>query len=407
MVKVLVIANASNRARVFIPVADMLVVMGHKATFISLDSILDSGASQSLKGSKHPFIEFPYKGKKLFDMNKSERFRCLVSIKPAIRDLLQKFSPDIILLGAAAYVEGVFIEQARNLRIKTILMQDGLRIDVESSLLSRTRSLITNRLCALLNEWTLASKGVNYFFTPFGTNRVDGLFLFGSGLLEKLARQGIMREKLFAIGNPLYDSVAPLPKPRIDDIQQFFGLPPKRPVILFGMQCFHRHMVLTLEEEIDVVRDIVEFFSDQPDYTLIIKLHPDNDYDLYREKFEEWNPPDNICVVKNEFTPHELLTIATVFMTVYSTMALEALVYNVPVITLDYTPVKYHVILEPAAFSAKSKNDLEKLMVNDEWIDQLKLRIKTHRDTVLERELVNLGFAAEKAAEAIVKIANK
>ena len=137
---------------------------------------------------------------------------------------------------------------------------------------------------------------------------------------------------------------------------------------------------------------------------MIIKLHPDNNYNLYRLRFNSWEAPRNVHLVKNEFTPHELLGIASAFATVYSTLALEALVNYVPVITLDYTKVDYRLNLEPAAVSVKSLDELNNLLKNENWVDDLNDQVKKNRDHILDRELVNLGFAAEKAAEELVKL---
>jgi predicted glycosyltransferase len=144
-------------------------------------------------------------------------------------------------------------------------------------------------------------------------------------------------------------------------------------------------------------------FREIPDFDLINKLHPDNDYELYREHFSKWDPPHTAHLVKDEFSPRELLSISKVFMTVYSTMALESLVYGIPVITLDYTPVKFHLNLEPAINRAKSPSELKKILNN--WNDKTSILMKDKIKETLDCQLANLGFASEKAAKAILKLA--
>ena len=86
-------------------------------------------------------------------------------------------------------------------------------------------------------------------------------------------------------------------------------------------------------------------------------------------------------------------------------MALESLVHNVPVITLEYTKVHYRLNLEPAALSVRSSESLASMLKKADWVDTLSMKVKMHRDEILDRELVNLGFAAENAADEIATLA--
>lgn len=406
MARILITANAKNRAKVFIPIADKLHEMGCKVTFVSLDSILDGDATSVLKTSSHPYLEFPGELEiSLFEMGRSERFSTLKSVISSVKEILKSTNPDVILLGAASYVEDIFIEQAREMGIKTVLMQDGLRIEEHKNTVQKVKSWVLKRICMLVNEWSRATQDVSYFFSPFQTNRVDKILLFGNGEIAQFARQGVLREKMVAVGNPLYDSFTALSKDRVNKIQEFLGIPPKKPVILFGMQCFSKHNVLSMEDELKLSENLLNLFKKTDSVDLIFKLHPDNDHDIYKENFFKWDCPENVHLVKDEFTPHELLGLASAFATVYSTMALEALVHEVPVIILDYTNVNYFLNLEPAAFSAKSEESLVNLLEKENWVGELKQKLDNHRDEILDRELVNLGFASEKAAEEIVRLA--
>ncbi len=405
MSKILITANAKNRAKVFIPIADKLAEMGMQITFVSLDSILDQDASPALKQSRHTYIELPAApDTNLFKAGRKERFKMLKETVPAVRDLLKTINPSVVILGAASYVEDIFIEEAKRRGIKTVLMQDGLRIEQDTNFIEKAKTCIISKISAIANEWTRGLHGVSYFFSPFGTNRVDKILLFGNGVREQFIRQGIYRDKLAVVGNPMYDSAAPLPHGYADKIRGFLGISPDKPVLLFGMQCFCMHDVLSLDNEIELVKNLVDLFRDLTNVDLIIKLHPDNDYEMYRSKFIEWNPSENVHLAKDEFTPYEFLGIASAFMTVYSTMALESLVHNVPVITLDYTKVNYRLNLEPAALAVRSSESLASLLKKADWADELTAKVKSHRDEILDRELVNLGFAAENAADEIAKL---
>jgi len=403
MVKVLIVMNASNRARVFIPVANALIDMDTKVTALSLDRILGGEASPVLKKSRIPFLEFPYTGeKKLFEMKKSERFATLRRIRRPIREVLKAIQPDVILLGAASYVEGVIIEEARSLKIKTALMQDGLRVYDKRGSFQTMKNRAINLGKALVNEWTIALYGAPYFFAPFETNRVDRILLFGFVISNEIARRGINREKLIVTGNPLYDLITPTPPNRLAEIKMFIGIPSTQRIVLFGMQCLHRHCVMRLDEETTLVKELIDIFHDFPHFDLIIKLHPDNDYEYYREVFSKWNPPSNIHLLKDEFTPQELLGIADLFITVYSTMALEALVNHIPVITIGFSPAMFELKLGLAARHVKTPDELRKIL--HEWHENRLFMILPEIDKVLDKELANLGFASEKAAEALLEL---
>lgn len=405
MAKILITANAKNRAKVFVPIADKLAEMNIEITFVSLDSIHHQQASPVLKKSRHTFLEFPIEAdSNIFNTDRNARFKILKETVQAVRELLDAIKPTVILLGAASYVEDVFIEEATRRGIKTVLMQDGLRIEQDTCLAGKIRASLTGAICNIVNEWTRALYGVGYFFSPFNTNRVDKILLFGNGVRDQYLLNGIRQEKLAVVGNPMYDSAAPLPGGFAEKIRGFLGINEFKPVLLFGMQCFNEHDILSIEDEIEIVVNLVEMFRDLSDVELIIKLHPDNNYEMYRRRFVELNPPENVHLSSDEFSPHEFLGVASAFMTVYSTMALESLVHNVPVITLDYTKVNYHLNLEPAALSVKSPEDLVGFLNKADWVNELNSKSKKYRDEILDKELVNLGFAAENAADEIVKL---
>jgi len=403
MAKILIIANASNRARVFLPIANALLEMGTKVTALSLDRILGGEASQVLQKSRIPFLEFPYLGdKKLFDMTKPERFKALRRSRRPVHEILKSVQPDVILLGAASYVEAVIIEEARSLKIKTALMQDGLRVYEKKGSFQSLRNWLIEKVTALVNEWAIALYGVPYYFSPFETNRVDRILLFGSGILDQIARRGIYREKLVVTGNPLYDSTTPLLSTRAAEMKMFIGIPDAQKVALFGMQCFHKHGVMKLDDESGLVRELINIFCEFPNFDLIIKLHPDNDYEYYRNLFSNWNPPSHVHLLKDEFTPQELLGIADVFITVYSTMALEALVNRVPVITIGFSRAGFELKLGPAALHVNTPDELKILL--REWDEKTPIKLQSEAVKVLDRELAHLGFASEKAAEALLEL---
>jgi UDP-N-acetylglucosamine 2-epimerase len=405
MTGILIIANAANRVKVFTPIADKLSEMGMKVSFISLDSVQDGKASEVLRKSRHPFIEFPFTTEvKLFDMSRNDRFRTLQLIRIQVMELLDTIKPDVILLGAAAYVEGVIIEEARKRNIKTALMQDGLRNDAGSGSKAKIRAFLLRYSRSLVNEWTLPLTGVNYFFTPFETNRVDKIMLFGNDQLNRLRKSGVHKERLVAVGSPVYDNLISIPNERASEIRSFFSFQPNSQVLLFGMQCFFKHSILPLDEEIKIVEDLINLFRKLKHVNLVIKLHPDNDYNIYQSRFKEGKISDNVHLVKDEFTPSELLSISSAFATVFSTMALEAIVRFIPVISLEYTRVATKLNLEPAAIPVKSINELEILLEKENWVEELQMQLRKNRDQILDRELVNLGFASERAAQELIRL---
>jgi hypothetical protein len=145
-------------------------------------------------------------------------------------------------------------------------------------------------------------------------------------------REGFPPGRLFVIGQPRFDLIL---KQRFDraKLMKELGIPDDIGIIVLATQPMVEAFLWAERERRKFIETVAGAMPDFPEKRLVIKLHPDEDEAIYRRLLHDMG--DDKIVVCRDTDTYELLHASDLLITVYSTVAIEAMLFNKPVITVN------------------------------------------------------------------------
>jgi hypothetical protein len=194
------------------------------------------------------------------------------------------------------------------------------------------------------HEW---SGGARYLLRP---PAVDYVLCWGELSRKRFEEIGYTREQIFEVGYPLLESVTVPPTNAV----LHGGSPPRalsdreRKLVLFADQYYQptRAAGLPLDRTVRPIEALASAARALPDVDFVMKFHPKTGSNDRHEPFDALQRRvnriastglRNFSAAALESSLRALLTHAAVFVTHYSTSAIEAMLAGVPVILLNVT----------------------------------------------------------------------
>jgi len=237
----------------------------------------------------------------------------------------------------------------------------------------------------------------------------DKVAVWGQASIEKYKRFGNDIRKFEITGNPRFD-ILPDWRPKITR-ELFFrklGLDVHKKTILFASQQVNKFTSYWTDDFfIAMAREIINLIKESVNKQLIIKTDPYEDPGSYKEMIRRGNY-NNISIAENMHI-YDLLFYSDILLTLDSTVGLEAMLFDKPVVTLNLGKRKDRVLYaeKGAAIGVYKKEDLplaiEKVLTDQNTIEQLKLG----RKTFIEEYAYKIdGKASERITNFIKRIIN-
>jgi UDP-N-acetylglucosamine 2-epimerase len=164
---------------------------------------------------------------------------------------------------------------------------------------------------------------------------VDKLALWGQACARWF--NGLASDRFEITGNPKFDCLfrqgPPLEK---EKICKGLGIMLNKDIILFASQQINKYSSFWTDDVfLLTAQKIIEALEHFPDKQLIIKVDPNEPIQPFKELVKDCGVRD-IVVVK-DLDIHILLDICDLLITLDSTVALEAMIFDKPVITINLT----------------------------------------------------------------------
>jgi hypothetical protein len=118
----------------------------------------------------------------------------------------------------------------------------------------------------------------------------------------------------------------------------------------------------SVEESNHLTKTLIEFTKNNPDIALIIKPHPSANIDSLN--FFDKNKLENIYIVDKQALPDHALNIADIMFCKFSTMGIEAMIYDVQVVSVLLDNENIFKVFGDAAEYIYSKKDLSIFLEN-------------------------------------------
>jgi hypothetical protein len=359
--------------------------------FVSHDNISEAKqyhTSKMLESLGLPFLHFPKKINRSLSDNIFLKILNFFLLRNSIKKLLGEIKPKVIVMGTDNDpLNQIFLNEAKRRSIKTILMQEALIRPLEYTMRRKYRS---DRFMNLLREM-----GIFINYIPYGSGGCDKILLGGKRSYDILKSRGISEKYLKITGLPKYDEI----------VKKLAVVGDNKKVKNNSFLFVASTLIVNNEENIYFLKTLVTI-SEKINLKLIIKLHPRTEHepkDIYNILDKTEN--QYLRILKGGDETSKLLNQVRGFITVSSTVILDALMMNKKCVVVDYlageSQLKYD--LYDAVFQISKKEEIENVLKQAMKED----KNQSNKRRLLEDELYILdGQSNKRVADFITSYAN-
>jgi len=223
----------------------------------------------------------------------------------------------------------------------------------------------------------------------------------GLALKERLERYGIPAEKLIVTGRPVYDEIIET-KNRIDtSLFERFSLDKTKKIVLLATNPYGEDNARKL------VSAVVNAINKFDELQLIIKPHPRESVDFYQGVLDELNFKNGKAI---GFDTFELIKISELVMVVTSTVGLEAMLCNKPVISINLfnLPEAVPYVKSGAAIGVYQENKVEDGIRTALYDNLARVKLAEARKIFVDNHnYKNDGKATERVVNSMLEILNR
>jgi len=295
----------------------------------------------------------------------------LASSISVIRTVIETEKPDIIITGFDSNIlEMLFIRIGQQMGIPSITIQDG-------------------------------------DFYPYCPRKINADFTVVQGEIvkEQYITFGVDPEKIVISGQPRYDYI--FNGELLINTAQFkstHSISDNQKIIVFATD---PGSVLNTKEKKRKYEDIIiKEATGKSEYFLVLKLHPQDTGEITMDLVSKYSS-SNILIIK-DMNADELMSMCDLWLTTYSTTALESVMMKKPLLLLNFDKENYlqDFVKEGVAEYIETKERVlplfEKALFDEAW----KTNVMKNREAFLKRRLFKCdGKASDRVLETIRKIA--
>lgn len=278
-----------------------------------------------------------------------------------IKELLNNYKPDLIVLGHDTMIlNKIFIEEAFNRNIPTLLVQEGT---IATSYDLNFSWTFSGRLRTSLN--LLGRKFRNKLFPAtnqekYGHGGTTKIAVWGNYTKDLLIAENVDASKIVVTGSPRYDRLCNLNINK-KNIMQKLGLLQHKSTVLYIDQRLIQNRIFSEMEAYKYTRDIFKAVLQLPKTQLVVKLREGSGKEV---SVQLTNRVIKDIKCKNEIVVtdiylYELLVIIDVVIIFYSTVGMEAIFLDRPVVSVNFSGFEpYPYVKSGAVLGCYSPEDI-------------------------------------------------
>lgn len=228
----------------------------------------------------------------------------------------------------------------------------------------------------------------------YGPIYADKMAVTGEAMKNALIKRGVSAEQLVITGQPRYDKLLKMTFNRGKTCREL-GISEKKNLIVLTTQ------PVSNEENYQLLSAVSEAMKGFPDTELVIKLHPDENLKWYQQVINSLNCK---AVIVRDIDIFELLNACDMMMTLFSTTALEAMILDKPVITINLMnmPDRIPYAKSGAAIGVYREEDLAPAIKRAMYDEETRKKLETGRKKfVYEQAYLVDGKASSRVADLI------
>ena len=327
-----------------------------------------------------------------------------------IKELLNNYKPDMIVLGHDTMIlHKIFIDEAHKNNIPTLLVQEGTIATSYDLNFSWTYS---GRLRTSLN--LLGRKIRNRIFpatnqVKYGHGGATKIAVWGNYTKNLLIAENVDASKIVVTGSPRYDRFCNLNINK-KNIMQKLGLLQHKSTVLYIDQRLIQNRIFSEKETYEYTRDIFKAVLQLPETQLVVKLRegPGKDVSLkLTNRIIKDIKRNNEIVVTDKYL-YELLIIADVVIIFYSTVGMEAILLDKPVVSVNFSGFEpYPYVKSGAVLGCYTPEDIRPTIKRALYNQSTKHLLAEKRKNFIYNHLYKRdGKTSKRIANLIIQMAN-
>ncbi len=231
----------------------------------------------------------------------------------------------------------------------------------------------------------------------YGHSSADKIAVMGEYMKRVRIKKGVNPNRIVITGQPRYDILTQKNRFRKEDICKQLKIDPDKRIILFAA-------THSSEEGSELlIRGIYEAAERYPETVLVVKPHPGDSDNLYREIANEMNVN---TVITFDYL-YELLHACDILITTHSAVGLEAMIVDKPVITINLTnkPDPYPYAESGAAIGVYKSEGIPLAIKKALYDPQAKKALEVNRKKFVYEHAYKMdGLASRRVADLIEKM---
>ncbi len=433
---ILFVTSYYNHLRCFIPVIAELKRKGAKCV-VAIPEDIVIGEEQIKKSARENNIKIikmktnPYT-KKRSELSRGERlltnnFYIYFYLKKQVEMTMHKIDPDLLVVGHDLnHPERYFVRYAKENNIPSLLIAHAISSDFyfkEYGLAPWWKPNIFIRPDQ--NSLKINTSHVlNGIYRLFLTNIMNHplkkiICAYGGGETTKVAYWGSYQKKIWVkwggdpnkmevTGYPGYDVLFQKYKIFDDEIKKQMlnklGIVNNNKIILFTTQSTVEERIQTLEERKKFTVDIVGETFKVDKVILIVKVHPKQEISEY--DYLKGSNNKKVIIVQ-DFELHDLILISDLLITHTSTTAMDAILCNKPVITVNFkdTSEPYPYASSGAAIGVYQKRKLKNAVEGALYDEKVQKELVNNRSKFIDDHIYKFdGKSTKRVIDLIEQI---
>lgn len=251
-----------------------------------------------------------------------------------------------------------------------------------------------------------------YYFWVFFDDPYDSqmeyidLFLATGELQKKyLERLGVASNKIALVGMSRYDHIWDFRKYHSKEQSlSYLNIPSIYSIfILYDPNVILRGY-LTISEQAQVTEFLLDFAKKHSSMALLIKPHPSHSSGMVESLISSYSL-QNVFLIDKSMLPYHVLNVADFLITKFSTIGIEAMIFECPIISVLLDSEERFKIYEDAAEYITTVADLNKLLI--ELVNNASIRFQWTRKQIEKQKLFLKNFLGENTQNSSIIAANE
>jgi len=209
----------------------------------------------------------------------------------------------------------------------------------------------------------------------------DQLLLFGNHVKQQLINYGYPESNLISFGNPSFFNLEQIKTSLNQDaVYKKYDIPKNKRIILFAtgkLQPFYSgHGIY--DYDVQIWKNLLNNFKLMDDVFLILKPHPsEKNIEIYQKLIEKYNSNNSLIINGNL---KELLSITTITISVFSSVMIDSLCFQKPVLRVKFDDDKHPIFDSCSSIISTDllllENNIMKIFESKEFKNSLTQNIK-------------------------------